>query len=148
MRENNLEEMEVLTKRFKDYIDKVQVTLDKVDPSAPQEDIPQGDASDKFYTVVSPVDVMTNNMKSVLNVLEEAILTIEKISNTAAEDLLSVAEATVMQGEKKRPEPAIAKKILLKEELDFLEKTFTKIIKASAKERNRIFEDLDKITES
>lgn len=147
MRENNLEEVEALTKRFKDYIDKFQVTLEKVYTVLPKSGKAEADASEKFYTVVSPVDVMANNMKSVLTVLEEAIVNIEKISDTSADGVVNPAETTAAD-EKSNSGLPVSNRIFLSEELEFLEKTFNKILNASAKERSRIFEDLDKISNS
>ncbi len=145
MRENNLEEVEVLTKRFKDYIDKVQVTLDSVDKVTRKPGDPEADSTGKFYTVVSPADVMTSNMKSVLSVLEKAIVNIEKISGTPTEKTLSFADVAGATDEKNNSEISITNRIFSTDELEFLEKTFNKLSNASSKELNRIFEDLEKI---
>ena len=148
MRENNLEEVEVLTKRFKDYIDKVQVTLDNVDKVTPKPGDSEADSAGKFYTVVSPAEVMTNNMKSVLSALEKAIVNIEKISDIPTEVTLSFADAGGDTGKKNYSKVSMTNRIFSTDELEFLSKTFDKILNASKKERNRIFEDHDKIDNS
>ena len=148
MRGNNLEEVEVLTKRFKDYIDKVQVTIDSVDKVILKPGGPGADPSGKFYTVVSPAEVMTDNMKSVLSALEKAIENIEKISDIPTGGALSFADVAGATGEKKKSEVSMTNRIFSTDELEFLEKTFNKILNASTKERNRIFEGLDKICDS
>ena len=140
-----MEELEVLTKKFKDYIDKVQVTLDKAEKVIPKLDNPDVDSSEKFYTVVSPADVMTNNLKSVLNALDKAIVSIDEMSNAPSEDALIFAEAVASSGEENGKKTLASNRIFSSDELEFLEKTFNKILNASTKERNRIFEDLDKI---
>ncbi len=148
MRENSLEEVEVLTKRFKDYIDKIQVTLDSVDKVIPKPGDSEADSADKFYTVVSPADVMTNNMKSVLSALEKAIVNIEKISDIPTEGTLGFTDSVADTGEKNDSEVSMTNRIFSTDELEFLAKTFDKILNASKKERNRIFEDLDNIDNS
>lgn len=143
-----MEELEVLTKKFRDYIDKVQVTLDKAEKVIPKLGSSDVDSSDKFYTVVSPADVMTNNLKSVLNALDKAIVNIDEMSNAPSEDALIFADAVASSGEENSSESQVANRIFSSDELEFLEKTFNKILNASDKERDRIFEDLDKIGNS
>lgn len=143
-----MEEVEVLTKRFKDYIDKVQVTLDKAKEMIPKLDNSDIDPSEKFYTVVSPADVMTNNLKSVLNALDKAIVSIDQMSSNLSEDATNFADAVASSGEKNSNKSKVANRVFSSDELEFLEKTFNKILNASKKERNRIFEGLDKIGNS
>lgn len=140
-----MEEVEVLTKKFKDYIDKVQVTLDRAEKLITKPDSPDVEPSEKFYTVVSPADVMSNNLKSVLDALDKAIVNIDEMSNAEPKDVSDFTGKELMAEEKEHNDSAVSNRIFSQDELAFLEKTFNKILNASEKERNKIFENLEKI---
>ncbi len=140
--ESNLQEVELLTKRFRDYIDKVQTMLAKVGTALPESDgknLPDG--SEKLYTVITPEDAMAVNLQSVLTTLEKAIRNIEDISGVSAEKpsrYHRIDNEDSAGGEKR---------LFSVEELTFLETTFNKIVNASLEERDQIFKTLVKTGE-
>ncbi len=139
--DGNSQDVEILTKRFKDYIDKVQILLDAVEPVLPKPDAEEGNG--KFYTVVSPSDAMADNLKSVLRALERAIRNIEEISgNSPDTNSTYEVEKSGDHADRNATRVHSNKKLFSSEELDFLEKTFNKILKTSTRERNKIFTTL------
>ena len=144
--ESNLQEVELLTKRFRDYIDKVQNMLEKAEDALPaNDDELEKESTGKFYTVISPVDAMAVNLHSVLNTLERAIKNIEEISGLSSAYQVEKADG---KSDKNSDLVVTDKRLFSVEELQYLEKTFNKILNASAKERNQILEGLDKTTNS
>jgi hypothetical protein len=140
MTAESMDDIEALTKRFKDYIDRVQAAYES---SRPVEPGPAGikpvseSPSRKLYTVVSPVDAMTRNVKSVLDALDRAIDHIDVLARPAGkvtpETPASQGVYTASPGTRKFTE----------EELDFLVRTFNTILKSSDEERKRLFTDMD-----
>ena len=149
--ENNLQEVELLTKRFRDYIDKVQIMLEKAATTLPEmAEKHEPDGSEKLYTVITPADAMAVNLQSVLTTLESAIRNIEEISGVPSEKpaTYQVETADVPTAEGRGICSGTEKQLFSIEELKFLEKTFNKILNASVKERSQIFESLAKTGDS
>ncbi len=147
--ESNLHEVELLTKRFRDYIDKVQVMLEGSGVATPDTDSQnEPDGSEKLYTVITPADAMAVNLQSVLTTLEKAIRNIEDISGLSSEKPATVPLKTeVVATDSDSSGSEGGKQLFSLEELEFIKKTFHKIINASIKERRRIFESLAKTGE-
>lgn len=135
-----MNEIDALTKRFKDYIDKIQAAYGE---SQIRDTTPGGKQSStkkpikKLYTVVSPVEAMSNNLKSVLKAIDHAIENIDELSQPS--DSTSPPKNTPgvyssSPGQKKFSE----------EELDFLVRTFNKILNTPEEERKRLFSKIDK----
>lgn len=93
--------------------------------------------SQKLYTVVSPVDAMTRNVKSVLDALDRAIDHIDALDRP---DRKVAQETSETQGVY-TASPGARK--FTDEELDFLVSTFNTILKSSDEERKRLFNDMD-----
>lgn len=139
MSDFTMEEIEALTKRFKDYIDKIQVALDKAENIKPKKTpLVKSDKNraEILYTVVSPTDAMADNIQSVLNVIDNAIHRIDKM------DPASGDEASMNKGENVNTSASSNKKLFTVEELEFLQSTYSKIMNRSDEERSRIFKDL------
>jgi hypothetical protein len=133
-----MDEIDALTKRFKDYIDKVHAAYDAAhtedDEGEPRKN-DHRESSRKMYTVVSPVDAMTSNLKSVLKAIDNAIENIDALTSPDSSGTADGQEVySSSPGQKKFTD----------EELDFLVQTFNKILNASSEERKRLFRELDK----
>lgn len=147
-RPGGIDELEALTKRFKDYIDRIQAAFDRpLDPVRENrsDDISGEIPSKKLYTVVSPIDAMTSSMKSVLSALDKAIGNIDLLS--AGETLKSDFDTRQTKQQDRNDavvstEPKHEK--FTEEELDFLVKTFNSILNSSEEERKKIFTRLEK----
>lgn len=137
--EFTMEEIEALTKRFKDYIDKVQVALDKAENVKPKK-VPslksEKSKADILYTVVSPTDAMADNIQSVLNVIDNAINHIDKMDPASGDDV------SMNNRENVKISASSNEKIFTTEELEFLQSTYSKILNRSDEERSRIFKNL------
>lgn len=138
----DMDEIDALTKRFKDYIDKVQAAYNEA-----RQDNEGGhekgavnrpevrDSTRKMYTVVSPADAMTSNLKSVLRAIDNAIENIDALtSKTTSGETTGQDVYSSSPGQKKFTD----------EELDFIVETFNKILNASSEERKRLFRHFDK----
>ncbi|MBU1169997.1 MAG: hypothetical protein KKD44_10585 [Proteobacteria bacterium] len=136
-----MDDIEELTKRFKDYIDKIQVAYGEVGKKNIIDDDKQTvnrKSTHKLYAVVSPVDDVASNLKSVLKAIDKAIDHIDELSKKTSDSL---------------PEPPVGKgvysstpgqKKFTSEELDFLVRTFNKILNTSKEERKQLFSQFDK----
>lgn len=138
-----MDEIDALTKRFKDYIDKVQAVADAERQNTPG---PEGSragkkgSAGKLYTVVSPVGSVADNLKSVLKAIDHAIDNIEEMSQASRDQTMVNPEAS-----KDVYSSAPRQKKFTDEELDFLVKTFNKILNTSEEERKILFSQFDKI---
>lgn len=146
-----MDEIEELTKRFKDYIDKIQAAFDTSSTHNPGNPNATGagslQASKKLYTVVSPVDAMTSNLQSVLSAIDKAILNMDQLTTNendgGAGD--TVVEGNESPGQKTgviATQPNHEKFSI--EELDFLVKTFNSVLNSSEEERKKIFRQFEK----
>ncbi len=145
-----MDEIETLTKRFKDYIDKIQAAYGKTEEHKPEQ--PMGNStgdlsSKKLYTVVSPVDAMTRNMKSVLSAIDSAILNMDLLGDVAIVSPGNVGEGydeprTLANGAVVETEPNHER--FTEEELDFLVRTFNDILNSSEEERKKLFSRIEK----
>ncbi len=136
--ERTMDEIESLTKRFKDYIDKVQETFDR---SAPKPDMAatapaQTGKAKKLYTLVSPVEAVSRNLKSVLSAIDEAIRDMEELREEDGGETVSGSVRTVS--------PGPAREKFTEEELDYLIRTFQSVLTKSKKEREKMFRKIDK----
>lgn len=146
-----MDEIEELTKRFKDYIDKIQTAFDASSTLKPGSQNTTGSvnshASKKLYTVVSPVDAMASNLKSVLSAIDKAILNMDQLTTNEND---SGSGETIVEGNESPGQKAgvIAtqpnhEKFSI-EELDFLVKTFNSVLNSSEEERKKIFRQFEK----
>jgi tRNA/tmRNA/rRNA uracil-C5-methylase (TrmA/RlmC/RlmD family) len=143
-----MDEIDALSKRFKNYIDKVQAAFDKANSQKP--DAPKGrdgliEKPVKLYTVVSPVEDMASNLKSVLSAIDNAIDNIDKLSQNVNDekDDRQKGKTSIGKGtEAYIPEPG--QKKFTAEELDFLVRTFNKILSTPKKEREQLFKQFEK----
>lgn len=138
-----MDELDALTKRFKDYIDKIQAAVDAERQKNPEnESKPSGKkgSSGKLYTVVSPVEAVANNLKSVLKAIDHAIDNIDEMSQAPE------GQAMVNPRASKDVYSSLPRqKKFTDEELDFLVKTFNKILNTSEEERKILFSQFDEI---
>lgn len=137
-----MDEIEALTKRFKDYIDKVQATVDaeRQNEAVDGKDRDSGaKATGKLYTVISPVEAVADNLKSVLKAIDHAIDHIDEISEDRSQPKPESREVYSSEPRKKR---------FTEEELDFLVQTFNKILNTTEEERKILFSQFDKTGES
>ncbi len=146
-----MDEIEELTKRFKDYIDKIQAAFDTSSTQKPGSQAATDDgssqASKKLYTVVSPVDAMASNLQSVLNAIDKAILKMDQLATNQNDSGsgASVVEGNESPGQKTgviTTQPNQEKFSV--EELDFLVKTFNSVLNSSEEERKKIFSQFEK----
>ncbi|GAB6095547.1 hypothetical protein JCM14469_17990 [Desulfatiferula olefinivorans] len=136
-----MDDIDALTKRFKSYIDKVQAAYESSRPgeSGDTDIVPaSGTPSKKLYTVVSPLDAMTRNVKSVLDALDQAIDRIDALGlpETEASPPGSAGQDVYVSHPSDRT--------FTDEELEFLVRTFNAILRSSDDERKRLFDDLEK----
>lgn len=146
-----MDEIEEITKRFKDYIDKIQVAFDTSSIQKPGNQSSSGQespkASKKLYTVVSPVDAMASNLQSVLKAIDNAILNMDQLTNKEDDD---GSGETVVEGSEHsgRMVGVVATQPnherFSVEELDFLVKTFNSVLNSSEEERKKIFSQFEK----
>lgn len=145
-----MDEIEELTKRFKDYIDKIQAAFDTSSIHNPGSQNTTGaerlQASKKLYTVVSPVDA-ASNLKSVLSAIDKAILNMDQLTTNENDSSSgdTVVEGNKTQGQKTgviATQPNHEKFSI--EELDFLVKTFNSVLNSSEEERKKIFRQFEK----
>lgn len=146
-----MDEIEELTKRFKDYIDKIQaafVTSSTQKPgSQTVTDVESSQASKKLYTVVSPVDAMASNLRSVLNAIDKAILNMDQLSTNenkggSGETVVDSSEDHIRMQNVVETQPNHERFSV--EELDFLVKTFNSVLNSSEEERKKIFSQFEK----
>ena len=133
-----MDEIEALTKRFKDYIDKVQAAVDeqRQNKVAGEKGRALGsNTTGKLYTVISPVDAVADNLKSVLKAIDHAIDHIDGISQERVQQNPESREVYSSEPRKKR---------FTEEELDFLVQTFNKILNTNEEERKTLFSQFDK----
>ena len=136
--ELTMDEIEALTKRFKDYIDKVQETFEK---SVPKPDVvvaspPEPGKGKKLYTIVSPVDAVARNLKSVLTAIDEAIRDMEDLAESRGEVAAS--------GEVRAVSPGQFREKFSEEELDYLGRTFETVLTKSKERREKMLKNIDK----
>lgn len=139
-----MDEIDALTKRFKDYIDKVQAAADAERKKFPENEERRNAkraSSDKLYTVVSPVETVADNLKSVLRAIDNAIDNIEELSQPSPRDQVMMPSGASKDVYSSLPR----QKKFTDEELDFLVKTFNKILNTSEEERRILFRQFDKI---
>lgn len=145
-----MDEIEALTKRFKDYIDKVQAAFDKSPDQMPDvhvSDLQNAQTPKKLYTIVSPVEAMASNLRSVLKAIDNAI---DNMDELVKNEDGSGPEAVHPENGKTTPgassvisaEPL--KEKFTEEELDFLVRTFNSMINSSEEEREKLFNKLEK----
>ncbi|MFA6011439.1 MAG: hypothetical protein WC799_15745 [Desulfobacteraceae bacterium] len=148
---SGMDEIEELTKRFKDYIDKIQAAFDTSSTQKPGSqtatDAGSSQSSKKLYTVVSPVDAMASNLQSVLNAIDKAILNMDQLATNENDSGSgeSVVEGNESPGQKTgviATQPNQEKFSV--EELDFLVKTFNSVLNSSEEERKKIFSQFEK----
>lgn len=133
-----MDEIEALTKRFKDYIDKVQAAVDaerQNKESEKKESMDKDASSGKLYTVISPVEAVANNLKSVLKAIDHAIDHIDELAEDRSPENAGSREVYSSEPRKKR---------FTEEELDFLVQTFNKVLNTSDEERKLLFSHIDK----
>lgn len=133
-----MDEIEALTKRFKDYIDKVQKTFEKSvqKPDVVVSSRPETSKGKKLYTIVSPVDVMARNLKSVLAAIDDAIRDMEDLTESGVEE--------VAPGEVKSVSPGQLREKFSEEELDYLGRTFQSVLTKSKERREKMLKKIDK----
>lgn len=136
--ELTMDEIEALTKRFKDYIDKVQETFEK---SVPKPDVvvaspPETGTGKKLYTILSPVDAMTRNLKSVLTAIDEAIRDMDGLTEGSGEATDS--------GKVRAVSPGQFREKFSEEELDYLGRTFQTVLTKSKERREKMLKNIDK----
>lgn len=146
-----MDEIEELTKRFKDYIDKIQAAFDTSSTQKPgnqsASDQESLNASKKLYTVVSPVDAMASNLQSVLKAIDKAILNMDQLVTNENE---GGSEETVVESSESpgRMAGVVAThpnhERFSSEELDFLVRTFNSVLNSSEEERKKIFSQFEK----
>jgi len=148
---SGMDEIEELTKRFKDYIDKIQVAFDTSSAQKPGSqtttDAGNSQTSKKLYTVVSPVDAMASNLQSVLNAIDKAILNMDQLATNendsgSAESVVGGNESPGQKAGVIATQPNHEKFSV--EELDFLVKTFNSVLNSSEEERKKIFSQFEK----
>lgn len=133
-----MDEIEALTKRFKDYIDKVQETFEK---SVPKPDVvvaspPETSKGKKLYTIVSPVDAMARNLKSVFAAIDEAIRAMEDLTEDGGDESEPEEVRAVSPGQ--------AREKFSEEELDYLGRTFQTVLTKSKERREKMLKNIDK----
>jgi hypothetical protein len=144
-----MDEIDVLSKRFKDFVDKVQAAFDKTDnqkPDAINKELSSDEKQPvKLYTVVSPVETMTSNLKNVLNAIDTAIDNIDRLQDNDERQGSKKSEE-ILSAEKVREvtSPDYGQKKFTEEELDFLVRTFNKILNTTEEERKKLFMNIDK----
>lgn len=126
--ENKHQEVELLTRKFQDYIDKVQKMIELTPPVTSKEK--ESDGNGKLYTVVSPADAMAVNLQTVIRTIENAIKNIEEISGVAVEELNHSESTATVTGENLKE----TRRVFTKEELTFLEETFNRILRTSVED--------------
>ena len=141
-----MDEIEALSKRFKDFIDKVQSTLGKslpLKPDQPAEPTEIKPSAKKLYTIISPVEAMSSNLQSVLDAIDKAMDNMEKLSKSHGEEHAAPGEdnGTQPPAEVFVSEPG--KKKFTVEELDFLVRTFNTILNTPEEERKKLFTQFD-----
>lgn len=146
-----MDEIEALTKRFKDYIDKIQAAFDTSPTQKPGnhdvEDSTSIQSSKKLYTVVSPVDAMASNLQSVLKAIDRAIVNMDQLTmggndSIAGETIVEVVEDPAQVAGVVSAQPNHEKFTI--EELDFLVRTFNSVLNSSEEERKKIFSQFEK----
>lgn len=143
-----MDEIDLLAKRFKDFLDKVQSAFDNAESQKPDMARGQNGLTEspvKLYTVVSPVEAMASNLQSVLTAIDKAIDNIDELShNRNAESNDPLKEISKHDNREGVYIPDPGEKKFTTEELDFLVRTFNKILNTPEEERKRLFRHFEK----
>lgn len=123
---NGIDEIETLTKRFWDYIDKVQALCSEGD-SGKQLNKQHESVAEKLYTVVTPQDSMIEDLHAVLEAIDNAIKNIDR--NSGGDGPTKRRGSSDKDPAKDVYISSPKNNVFSQEELEFLMETFNTLVK-------------------
>lgn len=128
-------EIEALTGRFRDYIDRVQELLSEVETKEAERPA-SGVSPEKLYTVISPVNAMAENLKSVMKAIESAMKTLDSLSEKTTKHEWVESETSVHEANDKDVYVSTpGRDVFTREELEYLMDTFNTLMNKTEKKK-------------